>query len=108
MGHGAIASPVLNGMIVAAAEARAIPVQHDVNGRDTGTDAMSGVFASIDCAAATVGFPIRNMHTVSELGHTGDVLAAIHALAGLLEDMAGGGVTRETFRSQQPRLDLAE
>jgi len=45
--------------------------QKDVVGRDTGTDAMAGVLASVDVAATSVGFPIRNMHTVSELAHTG-------------------------------------
>ena len=41
---------------------------------------MAAVFAAIDAAATSVGFPIRNMHTISESGHTGDVLASIHGI----------------------------
>jgi len=57
-----------------------IPFQRDVVGTDTGTDAMAGVLGAVDSAATSIGFPIRNMHTVSEAGHTGDVLASIYAI----------------------------
>ena len=80
--HGAITSSVVNDMLEEVATERMIPYQNDVRGRDTGTDGMAGFLASIDCASASVGFPIRNMHTVSECGHTGDVLSAIHAMHG--------------------------
>ena len=85
---GAIASEQLNAQLEAAATAKGVKVQRDVRGRDTGTDGMAGVLASIDCAATSVGFPIRNMHTVSELGHNGDVLGCIEALHGWLEQAA--------------------
>ena len=77
---GSIASEQLNSVIEHAAASRGIPVQRDVRGRDTGTDGMAGVLGNVDCAATSVGFPIRNMHTISELGHTGDVVACIDAL----------------------------
>ena len=50
------------------AAAEGIPFQRDVRGRDSGTDAMAGVLGNVDCAATSLGFPIRNMHTTSELG----------------------------------------
>jgi putative aminopeptidase FrvX len=108
---GAIVSAQLNAILQRAALSREIPLQLRVAGRDTGTDAMAAVFASIDAPAASVGFPIRNMHTISESGHTGDVLASIHALAGALADMDamndGHGITADDFRAGHPRLDLA-
>ena len=57
--------------------------------------------------ATSVGFPIRNMHTTSELAHTGDVLAAISALTGWLEDVAASKLTAADFKQGHPRLDFA-
>ena len=42
---------------------------------------------------------IRNMHTVSELGHTGDVIACIEALKGMLEDMSAEKIDRDYLKS---------
>ncbi|TXD38814.1 M20/M25/M40 family metallo-hydrolase [Lujinxingia vulgaris] len=109
---GAVASEFLNRLFEEASIANEIPVQRDVCGRDTGTDAMAAVLASVDAAATSIGFPIRNMHTVSELGHTGDVLASIYAIVRTLQKMdeanGGKGLTAEDFRNGHPRLDQVE
>ncbi|TXD34975.1 M20/M25/M40 family metallo-hydrolase [Lujinxingia vulgaris] len=109
---GAVASEFLNRLFEEASIAHEIPVQRDVCGRDTGTDAMAAVLASVDAAATSIGFPIRNMHTVSELGHTGDVLASIYAIVRTLQKMdeanGGKGLTAEDFRNGHPRLDQVE
>ncbi|MBC8261491.1 MAG: peptidase M42 [Planctomycetia bacterium] len=102
---GAIATSSLNAMIQNACKEKDIPFQVDVCGRDTGTDAMAGVLASVDAAATSVGFPIRNMHTISESAHTGDVLAAIYALEASLRHMDSNGVCADQLRSSHPRLD---
>ncbi|MFP6904138.1 MAG: M20/M25/M40 family metallo-hydrolase [Verrucomicrobiota bacterium] len=106
---GSITSEYLNTQIAIAAKARGIPAQRSVTGRDTGTDAMAGVFAGIDAAATSVGFPIRNMHTISETAHTGDVLCCIHALDALVERLdgmnRGKGVRANDLRKNHPRLD---
>ncbi len=102
---GAIVSEQLNSRIKTAAKAHDIPMQVDVSGRDTGTDGMAGVLASIDCAATSVGFPTRNMHTISESGHTGDVLAAIHVLKETLLEMDKSSNLTEEFKASHPRLD---
>ena len=111
LSYGSITSPYLNSMITEVANKHQIPVQRRVCGRDTGTDAMAAVFASIDAASTSIGFPIRNMHTISESGHTGDVIASIHALTEMLchmDAMNGGqGVTADHFRDGHPRLDMA-
>jgi endoglucanase len=111
LSSGSIASYQLNSIIQQAALSREIPVQLRVAGRDTGTDAMAAVFAAVDAPATSIGFPIRNLHTISETGHTGDVLASIHVIAGALADMdamnEGKGVTREDFAKGHPRLDQA-
>jgi endoglucanase len=109
LAHGAIVSEHLNSLYDEVAREHDIPIQHKVVGRDTGTDAMAAVLASIDSAATSIGFPIRNMHTVSECGHTGDVLAAIHASYQVLRKMdglnGGAGMNADDLREGHPRLD---
>jgi putative aminopeptidase FrvX len=106
--HGAITSASLNSMITQVAHQKGIPIQHELAGRDTGTDAMAAVLAAIDSAAASIGFPIRNMHTMSESGHTGDVDSAIYALYETLRFMdqmnAGKGITVENLLDTHPCL----
>jgi endoglucanase len=109
---GSIASERLNRIFEETARSEGLPFQRDVVGVDTGTDAMAAALGSIDAAAASIGFPIRNMHTISELGHTGDVLAAIHGLdrsLAAMDAMNGGrGLTRADLQQGHPRLDQAE
>ena len=111
LAHGSIVSEQINAIFEEAAREHEIPMQHKVTGRDTGTDAMAAVFASIDAAATSIGFPIRNMHTISECGHTGDVIAAIHATVEALKRMDtlndGAGINAEDLRENHPRLDRA-
>jgi endoglucanase len=111
LSHGSITSAFLNSLIEATSRDRGIPCQRRVVGKDTGNDAMAAVFASVDAAASAIGFPIRNMHTISEAGHTGDVLSAIHALVAVIERLdgwnGGRGLTRADLREGHPRLDLA-
>ncbi len=104
---GAIVSEQLNAMIERAAQANGVPIQRSVVGRDTGTDGMAGFFAAIDAASTSIGFPIRNMHTISETGHTGDVLSAIWAMVHTLEAMDRDKVTKETFKQNHARLDTS-
>lgn len=104
---GATTSEQLNAIIESAAKTREIPFQRDVVGRDTGTDAMAGVLGNIDAAVTSIGFPIRNMHTISELAHTGDVMASVDAICGALEDIANDKMTPEDFQRGHPRLDSA-
>lgn len=108
---GSITSTYLNHLIEDAAKAAKIPCQIDFAGRDTGTDAMAAALAGFDSAATSIGFPIRNMHTISETGHTGDVLAAIHAMDAALRKMdrmhRGSGLTRRDLENGHPRLDEA-
>lgn len=108
MAVGAIASEQLNRVIETAAGQHSIPFQRDLVGADTGTDGMAGVLASIDCAATSIGFPIRNMHTISEAGHTGDVLAAIHALTQTVLAMDKLPDLQREFLDNHPRLDQAQ
>lgn len=107
--HGAVTSAALNSMISSVSVKHEIPVQHELAGRDTGTDAMAAVLAAIDSASASIGFPIRNMHTISESGHTGDVDAAIHAIYQTMVHMDamndGSGITANDLRESHPRLD---
>lgn len=104
---GAIASEFLNARIARASVAKDIPMQRCVNGRDTGTDAMAGVLASVDAAATSIGFPIRNMHTISESAHTGDVLASVYAIDAFLREADADKLSADDFRQGHPRLDGA-
>jgi len=106
MSVGAIVSEQLNARIKSAAVKHKIPMQLDVTGRDTGTDGMAGVLANIDSAAPSIGFPTRNMHTISESGNTSDVLAAIHVIHHTIVAMdKEKGDLRDTFKTTHPRLD---
>jgi endoglucanase len=104
---GAIVSEQLNAFIKNSALENDIPLQLDVCGNDTGTDGMAAVLASIDCAATSIGFPIRNMHTISESAHTGDVLAATHVIYETALAMDKIKQLGDHFRSNHPRLDEA-
>ena len=110
--HGSITSEFLNNFIEKACRAKKIPYQIDVSGRDTGTDAMAAVLAGVDSASTSIGFPIRNMHTISETGHTADVLAAIHGMVETFKAMdkmnRGKGITRDDLKDGHPRLDGAK
>ena len=107
MSVGAIASEQLNRVIETTAREQGIPMQRDVAGADTGTDGMAGVLASVDCAATSIGFPIRNMHTISETGNTQDVLAAIHVLTGTIRALDALPDPKNAFLDGHPRLDQA-
>lgn len=102
---GSIVSEYLNSLMEVACRRAQIPYQKNTAGRDTGTDAMAGVFAAIDAAATSIGFPIRNMHTISETGHTSDVLSAIYGLVETLAYMDERKLTADDFRNTHPRLD---
>ena len=110
--NGSITSSFLNSLIEKAARKAGIPYQIDFSGRDTGTDAMAASLAGIDSASTSIGFPIRNMHTISETGHTLDVLAAIHGMEATLREMdkmnRGKGLSRSDLQNEHPRLDEAK
>ncbi len=111
LAHGSITNAYLNSLIAKVAAEQGIPYQMNVVGRDTGNDAMAAVFAGVDAAATAIGFPIRYMHTISETGHTGDILAATHAVFETLRHMDamhdGAGIRADDLRAGHPRLDEA-
>lgn len=106
---GSVTSEYMNGWIAKTCLKHLIPFQRSPSGRDTGTDAMAAVLASIDAAAVSVGVPVRNMHTISEIAHTGDVLACLHGLLETLRELdkanRGRGISRDDLRDNHPRLD---
>jgi len=112
LAFGSVCSAQLNSLLTSTARENKIPVQPKSTGRDTGTDAMAAVFAAIDAAVTSIGVPIRNMHTISETGHTGDLLAASHLVAQAVLAMdglnGGAGMTGDDLRRGHPRLDQAE
>lgn len=108
MSVGSIVSEYLNSRIAESSNRAGVPYQRSLVGRDTGTDAMSSVLSATDAASTSIGFPIRNMHTISESGHTHDVLAAIHGLHAFLQDADKDKLTSDDFKNGHPRLDQAE
>jgi len=109
MSTGAVTSEYVNRLIDQACAEHDIPYQRSPCGRDTGTDAMAAVLASIDAAAVSLGVPVRNMHTISEVAHTGDVLGCLYALKATLGAMdaanRGRGLQRRDLLDHHPRLD---
>jgi endoglucanase len=108
MAVGSIASEQLNRIIESTAREHGIPMQRDIVGADTGTDGMAGVLAAVDCAATSIGFPIRNMHTISETGNTHDLLAAVHVLTHSLKALDALADPHREFAENHPRLDRAQ
>ncbi len=108
MSVGSVTSEFLNGLLEKTSKKAGIPFQKITKGRDTGTDGMAAVFAAVDAAATSIGFPIRNMHTISESGHTGDVLASLHALFELAKHIDKKKLGRDDFKNGHPRLDEAQ
>ena len=110
--NGSITSAYINSIIEKACRKANIPYQIDFAGRDTGTDAMAASLAGVDSAATSIGFPIRNMHTISETCHTLDVLAAVHGMEATLREMdkmnRGKGLNRKDLLNEHPRLDEAK
>lgn len=104
---GSITSSFVNSRIQQVALDKGIPVQPDVVGRDTGTDAMAAVLSNMDVAAASVGIPVRNMHTISETGCTLDIQATIHLLYNLLHRLDEEKVTRQDIIDSHPDLSCA-
>ena len=104
---GSITSTFVNTTLQKVALENDIPLQPDVVGRDTGTDAMAAVFSNMDVAAGSVGIPVRNMHTISETGSTQDVQAAVHLLHNLLKQFDHDKVTRQCIIDSHPNLSEA-
>lgn len=110
--NGAITSEYLNTIIETTCKKHKIPYQMDFSGRDTGTDAMASVLAGVDSAAVSIGFPIRNMHTISESGHTRDILSAIHATDATLRELdgmnKGEGLSPDDLKNSHENLSAAK
>jgi endoglucanase len=68
---------------------------------------MAAVFAGKDAAATSIGFPIRNMHTMSESANTCDVQAAVHAITAAIQAMDERRMTRADLEQGHVRLDAA-
>ncbi len=106
---GSVTSDYLCTLIEKSCQAKDIPYQMDMSGRDTGTDAMAAALAGFDSASISVGFPIRNMHTISETGHTKDILAAIAGMEATFRDLdkmnRNKGITTDDLKNNHARLD---
>lgn len=109
---GSVTSDYVNNIVESVCTKENIPFQIDFAGRDTGTDAMASALAGVDSASISIGFPIRNMHTISETGHTTDVLAAIHGMVATFQAMdkmnKGKGISKDDLKNGHPRLDSAK
>ena len=109
---GSVTSDYLNSLIEQSALDSGIPCQRDFGGTDTGTDAMAAAHAGFDCAVSSIGFPTRNMHTISETGHTGDVLAAIHVIDATVRKMdkmnRGKGLSVDDLKNSHVTLDTVK
>ncbi|MFP4056229.1 MAG: M42 family metallopeptidase [Candidatus Brocadiia bacterium] len=86
--RGANINPVLHKMLVDAAKAARIPVQHEGVPGGTGTDANAIQLTRAGVAAALIGVPCRYMHSPCEVISLKDLDQASGLLAATLSRMA--------------------
>lgn len=82
--NASISNPKLVRRLVELAEKKGIKYQLEILPRG-GTDAGALQLTKEGVAAATVSVPTRNVHTVVEVAHKGDIQASIDLLAAFLE-----------------------
>ena len=87
-----ISNPKLVRRLVELAEKKGIKYQLEILPRG-GTDAGALQLTREGIAAATVSVPTRNVHTVVEVAHKGDIQASIDLLAAFLEVAHEGDYT---------------
>jgi putative aminopeptidase FrvX len=83
--NGATHNYELVSLMHAVAVEANVTVQDDFNGQMTGNDSMSAALTGVDAATCSIGFPIRNMHTSSELGADCDTVEAIQLMSRFCE-----------------------
>ena len=108
LSNGSVCSPYLSSIFQETAERCEIPLQLDVRERDTGTDAMAGVLGNVDAAVASVGIPVRNMHTISELGVIDDMLATVYLIHETMNKLDTEFKNKGRQMFEHPDLSLAE
>jgi putative aminopeptidase FrvX len=68
--HGTVCSPALNRVYEDVAKEHGIPMQHDVRGGDSGTDAMAGVRLSDPCCLCSAPLLLHHHHSTFTLLRT--------------------------------------
>ncbi len=84
LGHSPVLSKAFAQELSLLAEKLAIPLQHEVMGRSTGTnaDALSLASGGVDCAL--ISLPLRNMHSACEIVDLRDLEAAAQLIEGYI------------------------
>ena len=98
--NGSVSSKTLNDILINVCKKHGIKYQIDIAGYDTGSDSMAGVFSSNDCASSSVGIPILNMHTISEMGSLIDIDLTINCLTKTIIEL--GNLKPDYFEMNHP------
>ncbi len=89
IGRGATLSPAVFDRLVEAAEAEGIPYTVAASGRSTGTDADAVVKSRAGVPTASIGVPLRYMHSAVEMVQLDDVLATAQLCAAFARRLGG-------------------
>jgi endoglucanase len=87
--RGATLSPVVFELLVETAEAEEIPYTVEANGRSTGTDADAVVKARGGIPTASIGVPLRYMHSAVEMVAIDDIMATAQLCAAFTRRLTG-------------------
>lgn len=92
--HGTANQRRLVEKLVAVAEAKEIPLQHEASGTRTGTDTDSVFHSKTGIPSALISTPLRYMHSPTEMASLSDV----DAVARLMKESVAGFEAKEDFR----------
>ncbi|GAA5481794.1 putative aminopeptidase YsdC [Haloferula sargassicola] len=89
LSHGTANHPLVVERLMATADERKIPVQHEASSRYTGTDTDKIFYQRGGIPSALVSLPLRCMHSVVETAHLDDIERIIDLLASFVLGLKG-------------------
>jgi tetrahedral aminopeptidase len=86
--HGPNTNPVVEQLLISAAQDHRIPYQLAPSGELEGNDARQMQVEGAGVATAALSIPLRNMHTQSEIVHLDDLESAISVVTAFVQSIA--------------------
>jgi tetrahedral aminopeptidase len=100
--HGPNTNPVIERMLLDAAQRAKLPYQRAASGDLDGNDAKQIQITGAGVATATIGIPQRNMHTQAEVVNLDDLDNAAHLVAEFVKSIAADTDFRPLYFKECP------